>query len=74
MKEVLLIDDEFEMLESLQKILARRKNLNLTLISDPSSALNEVAEKKFDLIITDLKMGEISGLDILKTAINSFPE
>ncbi len=74
MKEVLLIDDEFEMLESLQKILARRKNLNLTLMSDPSSALKEVAEKKFDLIITDLKMGEISGLDILKTAIKSFPE
>jgi DNA-binding NtrC family response regulator len=33
-----------------------------------------VKSRRFDLILTDLKMKEFSGLDILKTALASFPD
>jgi DNA-binding NtrC family response regulator len=74
MKKILIIDDEVEMLKSLDKILSYRKDFNLTLIDNPVTGNKLVQTKKFDLIITDLKMKEISGLDILKSALDNFPE
>jgi DNA-binding NtrC family response regulator len=74
MKKILIIDDEVEMLKSLDKILSYRKDFNLTLIDNPVTGNNLVQTKKFDLIITDLKMKEISGLDILTSALDNFPE
>jgi DNA-binding NtrC family response regulator len=74
MKQILVIDDELEMLESLQKILSKRKEYDITLIQEGEKALEIVKNKKFDLIITDLKMEPVSGLDILKTTIKNFPE
>lgn len=74
MKKILVIDDEVEMLKSLDKILSHRKDFELTL-TDNSVTGNELAKtKKFDLIITDLKMKEISGVDILKNTLNNFPD
>ena len=74
MRKILIIDDEVEMLKSLDKILSYRKDFNLTLIDNPVTGNKLVQTKKFDLIITDLKMKEISGLDILKSALDNFPE
>lgn len=76
MKRILLVDDEVEMLESINKILSHRKDFIITALSNPKEALNLLKLKNFDVIITDLKMGEVSGIDLLKAAlkkdINSF--
>lgn len=74
MNKILIIDDEIEMLNSLQKILARREDLELELIQNGSSALQVVETQKFDVIITDLMMKDISGMDILKACLNRFPD
>jgi len=74
MKNVLIIDDEIEMLNSLEKILSYRDDFNMFLINDPLEAKELVEEKRFDLIISDLKMKKVSGLDIIKSAMNSFPD
>ena len=74
MNKILIIDDEIEMLNSLQKILARREDLDLELIQNGSSALQVVKEQKFDVIITDLMMKDVSGMDILKACLNRFPD
>ncbi len=68
MFEVLLIDDEKDMLVGLEKILSSRNNFNITSVLEPQKALEIIKTKKFDLIITDLKMNEYSGIDILKCA------
>ena len=74
MKKILIIDDEVEMLKSLDKILSHRKDFDLTLIDDPAKGNKLVQAQKFDLIITDLKMKEINGIDILKNALNFSPD
>ncbi len=74
MKNVLLIDDEPEMLESMKKLMSRRADCNPTLLQDPVKALTLVKEKRFDLIITDLNMKSVSGLDILRAALEAFPD
>ena len=69
MKKILVIDDEPEMLSSLGKILSHRSEFEIELIDNSVIAKEKVSTKNYDVIITDLKMKEVSGIDILKTAI-----
>ena len=73
MKNILIVDDEHEMLNSLGKILSHETDYRLNLIQDPNLAMKEIRQAEYELIITDLKMGQVSGLDILKNAMEHFP-
>jgi len=73
MRKVLVIDDEQEMLESLQKILSYREDFEVTTLQDSEKAKNLLTQERFDIIITDLKMRNVTGIDILKTALNNCP-
>lgn len=68
MKKILIIDDEREMLNSLKKILSRRKDFQISLIQDAKKAIQIINTDPFDLIISDLKMKDVSGMDILDIA------
>ena len=74
MKNILLVDDELEMLNSLEKILSTRKDFKTKKIQNPNEALRLVKLNKYDLIITDLKMKGLSGIDILRGALDTFPD
>jgi len=68
MKKLLIIDDEQEMLNSMRKILSRRKEFLLEFYQDAKKAIDALSTQHYDLIITDLKMPEVSGMDVLKAA------
>lgn len=72
--KLLIIDDEAEMLNSLKKILSKKYDFNLQFISDSNKALEKVKSEKFDLILTDLMMKDVGGMDILKAALNAYPD
>ena len=74
MKKLLIFDDEQEMLQSLRKILSQRKDLDITLMQDSNQALTHVSEQKYDMILTDLNMGDVNGLDILRAALGKYPD
>lgn len=74
MKKILIIDDEQEMLNSLDKLLSRNPDYEIKLTDDYGTAIRMVSTENFNLIITDLKMKEYSGLNILKTALENFPD
>ncbi len=74
MKKVLIIDDEPEMLQSLRKILGQRTDLDIRLEQNPTAALAHITEQKYDMILTDLNMGDVSGIDILRTALGKYPD
>ncbi len=74
MKKILIIDDEQEMLNSLDKLLSRNPDYKIKLIDDYGTAIQTVSKENFNLILTDLKIKEHSGLNILKTALQNFPE
>jgi DNA-binding NtrC family response regulator len=73
MKKIFIIDDETEMLNSLEKILSTREDFVITKENNSQSALSKLSENEFDLIITDLKMQVISGLDIVKKTKEGLP-
>ena len=66
MKTVIIIDDELDILEVLERFLSRTGKLIVETYSNPEAALNRLREKQYDLILSDIMMPQVSGMDILK--------
>ncbi len=66
MPRIIVIDDEVEIAKILCEFL-QKKQYEVVSFSDPQQALLCLdKDHDFDLLITDLKMPKIRGLDILK--------
>jgi len=61
------LDDEPVVCERL-KASFQREGHAIEIFVDPKEALGRLAEKNFDIVVTDLRMGEISGLEVLAGA------
>lgn len=66
---VLLVDDEPLLLE-VQAIVLRRAGYEVTATRDSAEARSMLTEDpfRFDLVITDLRMPRVSGLDLIRAA------
>ncbi len=64
---ILVVDDEPYIVELVQEFLTG-KSYHCTGTNNPAEALRLIERETFDLIITDLKMGSITGMDILRAA------
>jgi two-component system response regulator PilR (NtrC family) len=67
MINILVVDDDKSMREFLELIL-KRERYNVTCAKDGADAILLLKENFFDLIITDLMMPAINGLELLKKA------
>jgi len=65
--KILVVDDEKRMCESLQTLLSKA-GYNVTTVEKGEEALRRINKSDFDLVITDIKMPQVDGLDILKAA------
>ena len=63
--KLLLIDDDLKSLESLSEALSFN-GYPIEQYSNPVEAVNAYNEKKFDVVITDFKMPELNGIEVLK--------
>jgi DNA-binding NtrC family response regulator len=61
---VLVIDDDPDILEYLQDFLSA-EGFEVTTLSDPSLAVDRLREEVFHLVVLDLMMPKLSGLDLL---------
>ena len=64
-KNILVVDDEKSQREILELILAE-EGYDVTTASSGEAAMKFVADRHFDLVLSDLKMTGMSGLDLLK--------
>lgn len=62
---VLVVDDEPSMLEMMEIILAKEK-CEITTTPDPLEALDIIEKHDFDVIVQDLKMPRMDGLELLE--------
>lgn len=67
-KAILVVDDEKSQREILEMILSG-EGYDVTTASSGEAALKFVADRRFDLVLTDLKMTGMSGLDLLKELV-----
>jgi DNA-binding NtrC family response regulator len=72
--EIAIIDDEIEILKMLEKFLLKIGNYKVTTYTNPLSALDSYASDKFDLILLDIMMPQIGGLEVLEKIIEQNPK
>ncbi len=65
---ILIIDDERTLRESCASVL-QMDGYNVTLIGRGEEALDTVKRRKFDIILVDLYMSQMSGMDMLRAAL-----
>ncbi|MGB7068525.1 MAG: sigma-54 dependent transcriptional regulator [Pyrinomonadaceae bacterium] len=68
-KSILVVDDEKGQREILEMILSG-EGYDVTTASSGEAAMKFVDSRRFDLVLTDLKMTGMSGLDLLKELTN----
>jgi CheY-like chemotaxis protein len=66
MKKIMIIDDELDILDVLERFLSKQKEYEISTYSNPIDAFNDAKNKKYDLILSDIMMPQVSGIDILK--------
>jgi DNA-binding NtrC family response regulator len=71
--ELLLIDDEPIVGQRLRTGL-EKLGCSVEVCEQPAAALARIREKAFDIIITDIMMPEISGLQVLEAAKAARPD
>ncbi len=72
MASILIADDDNNILLLLSKVLGSYEH-ELTLANDGKEAIKHLEEKRFDLIISDLQMPEVNGIDVLKAGKSKTP-
>ena len=69
---ILIIDDEKNYLLGLQTLL-EDEGYTVTALSDPETALAFLQESEVDVVVTDMKMPRITGLDVLERVKKQWP-
>ena len=63
--KVLLIDDDLEILKCLEAALTL-KGFATDLFTRPKEALEAYKQEKYDAVVTDLKMQEMDGIEVVR--------
>jgi DNA-binding NtrC family response regulator len=62
---ILVIDDEVDMLSLIRLILTEKTDYEIITTNNPLEVSNLLNEKKFDVVVTDLKMPIMDGMDVV---------
>lgn len=73
MARILVVDDDQGMREFLE-IMLTQEGYDVTCAEGPARAMNLCHKNVFDLVITDLKMPKIDGIEFLKTVKDQYPD
>ncbi|HNQ44138.1 MAG TPA: response regulator, partial [Candidatus Cloacimonadota bacterium] len=72
-KNILVIDDDKAMLDCIRLSMDAFTEYRITTCNNPLEALAMLEDTEFSTIITDIDMPQISGLDVLKTVSENYP-
>jgi DNA-binding NtrC family response regulator len=70
---ILIVDDEKDMLVLLKRIISEDTDHEVVTETDPSRALELFKEQAFDMVITDLKMPKMDGIQLLEGVRKASP-
>jgi len=70
---LLVVDDDLSMREMLDVMLTS-EGYNIEYAEDGSKAIRMLAKRDYDLVISDIRMGPVDGLAVLKEAKRRSPE
>lgn len=70
---ILLVDDELVVLKGLSRELIA-EDYSVTAVSSGSAAISALQDTFYDLVITDLTMEGVGGLDVVRATRNIAPQ
>jgi DNA-binding NtrC family response regulator len=70
---ILVVDDEMIVCESCQRIL-EEEGYEIEISLSGTEAFQKMKENSFDIVITDLKMPGIDGMEVLQTLRKDYPD
>jgi two-component system response regulator PilR (NtrC family) len=70
---ILVVDDEESIREFLE-IMLKKEGYEVTCAEDGAKARDVLAKKSFDMVISDLQMPNMTGIELLKFVKESYPE
>jgi two-component system response regulator PilR (NtrC family) len=73
MNRILIVDDEQSMREMLS-IMLRKEGYDVLAAANGEAALDVLQNEIFDLVITDVRMGQVGGIEVLRAVKDLSPE
>jgi DNA-binding NtrC family response regulator len=71
--ELLIIDDEPLVGQRLKPALTK-EGYRVEIYTDPQEAVARLEEKNFDIVVTDIRMEEMDGLQVLEKVLRRAPQ
>src|SRR6476620_10596877 len=71
--KILVVDDEVSIREFLD-IMLKKEGYEVTLAEDGQKAKDILSKKSFDMVISDLQMPNVTGLELLKFVKDNYPD
>ncbi len=71
--KIAIVDDE-EIIRRLVSDVLKTEGYEINSFANPKEALEKIKTKKFDLILTDIKMPEMDGIELIKSVHQQNPE
>ena len=73
-RKILIVDDELDMLNLLKRTLEPDLNCRVETAASGKEALRRIGEESFDLVLADIKMPEMDGLELLSLIKKEVPD
>ncbi len=74
MKPRILVTDDEESIREFLDIMLRKEGYEITCVEDGKQAAEILKKKTFDMVISDLQMPNMTGIELLKHVRESYPE
>jgi putative nucleotidyltransferase with HDIG domain len=74
-RKILFVDDEIKILEGLGRMLrSMRSEWDMSFATSGPAALRLMAEKSYDVIVSDMRMPEMDGAELLTIVKDTYPD
>ncbi len=74
MKPRLLVVDDEESIREFLEIMLKKEGYEVTCAEDGAKAKEILSKKSFDMVISDLQMPNVTGIELLKHVKDSYPD
>jgi HD-like signal output (HDOD) protein/CheY-like chemotaxis protein len=75
MKRILFVDDEPHVLRGLRRLLASQRGAwDMRFVDSGAAALESMSERPADVVVSDMRMPGMSGVELLDEVQRSFPQ
>ncbi|MGE3975945.1 MAG: sigma-54-dependent transcriptional regulator [Bdellovibrionales bacterium] len=74
MKSRILVVDDEESIREFLDIMLRKEGYEVTCVEDGQKAIDILKKKTFDMVISDMQMPHVTGLELLKHVRENYPD